>query len=145
MPPWASTELLIVNIEWSKAVAVGILIIVTRGIDQSFQRTGRYIAFEEWTKLVDSDLSLRIRAEPDVAVNPATGARIVTQAGEADSEVEIGGEWMPFLRYRRGELRIGFTEALLNPRDPVRYKIAAVAKALDALITHDAGDELLWW
>jgi hypothetical protein len=52
---------------------------------------------------------------------------------------------MPFLRYRRGELRIGFTEALLNPRDPVRYKIAAVAKALDALITHDAGDELLWW
>ena len=75
---------------------MGILIKVTRSIDESLQRTGGYIAFDEWVQLVDSDPNLRMRTEPDVGVNPATGERIVILAGEADSEVEIGGEWLPF-------------------------------------------------
>jgi len=124
---------------------MSILIIVTRGIDQTFKRTGRYIAFDEWAKLVESDPGLRIRTEPYVAANPATREKIVMQTGQGDSEVEIGGEWVPFLRYRRGELTIRFTDEMDDPQDPVRNKIVAVAKALSALITHDAGDELLRW
>jgi len=124
---------------------MGILVLVTRGIDQNLQRTGRYIAFDEWIKLVESDPSLRIRTAPYVAVNPATGDRIATRAGEADSELEIRGEWVPFLRYHEGKLTIRFTDALLDPANPIRNKIAAVAKALDALITPDVGEELLTW
>ena len=124
---------------------MGILIKVTRSIDESLQRTGGYIAFDEWVQLVDSDPNLRMRTEPDVGVNPATGERIVILAGEADSEVEIGGEWLPFLRYNKGELIIRFTDEMLDPRNPIRNRIAAVATVLNALITHDAGDEVLRW
>src|SRR5262249_20658924 len=92
-----------------------ILVIVTRDIDQNLQRTGRFIAFVEWIKLVESDPSLRIRTAPYVAVNPATGDRIAMRAGEADSELEIHGEWVPFLRYHEGKLTIRFTDALLDP------------------------------
>jgi len=124
---------------------MGILIKVTRGIDQSLRRTGGYIAFEEWVQLVDSDPSLRMRTAPDVGANPATGERIVMRAGEADSEVEIDGEWLPFLRYNKGELVIRFADELVDPRNPIRNRIAAVATVLNALITHDAGDEVLRW
>ena len=36
----------------------------------------------------------------------------------------------------------GFRE---DESDPVRGKIAEVARTLDAMITHDAGDEILEW
>jgi len=124
---------------------MGILILVSRSIDVSFKRTGKYISFAEWVKLVEGDPSLRIRTEPYAGVNPATGERIRVRTGEADSEIEIGGGWFPFLRYREGELTIRFTDELDDPRNPIRNKIAAIAKTLNALITHDAGEEILRW
>jgi hypothetical protein len=122
-----------------------ILVIVTRGIDQNIQRTGRYITFVEWTKLIENDPGLRMRTAPHVAVNPTTGERLVMEAGEVDSELEVCGGWVPFLRYHEGELTMRFTDALLDHRDPIRNKIAAIARELNALITHDVGGELLRW
>lgn len=124
---------------------MGVRLLVTRGIDQSFRPTGRYIAFAEWIKLVESDPSLRIRTAPYFAVNATTGERISVQTGEADSEFEIRGKWIAFLRYDAGKLIINFTDELLDPRNPIRNKIAAVSKELNALITHDMGGELLRW
>jgi hypothetical protein len=126
-------------------LTMSILVIVTRGIDQNLQRTGRYIAFDEWINLVESDPSLRMRTAPYVAVNPATGDRIAMRAGEADSELEVRREWVPFLSYHEGKLTIRFADELLDPENPIRNKIGDVARALDALITHDAGEELLKW
>jgi len=122
---------------------MGILILVSRNIDASFRRAGRYISFAEGSSLLKA---IQVSGYvPNAGVNPATGERIRMRTGEADSEIEIGGEWFPFLRYREGELTIRFTDDLDDPRNPIRNKIAAIAKTLNALITHDAGQEILRW
>jgi hypothetical protein len=124
---------------------MSISLILTRGIDQNFRPTGRSIALSEWTQLVEADPSLKIRTAAYAAVNPSTGEKIESRAGAADSEIQIRGEWVPFLRYRKGELTMKFTEELLQPDDPVRRRVAAIAVELGALVTHDAGDELFQW
>ena len=65
--------------------------------------------------------------------------------GEADSDFSLDGEYVPFLRYRFGSLvmKLGF-----DPNDsenPFRQKVAEVAKHFEAIITHDAGDEIFDW
>jgi hypothetical protein len=44
-----------------------------------------------------------------------------------------------------GELVIGYMTELDSPTNPIRPKIAEIAERLGALITHDAGDEILDW
>jgi hypothetical protein len=124
---------------------MSVSLIVTRGIDQNFQPTDRSIDLAEWTKLVEDEPSLKMRAAPAAAVNPTTGETIAIRLGPADSQLQIGEEWVPFLRYRAGELVITFTDELLNPENAVRRKIASIAAQLNAVITHDAGDEIFQW
>ena len=88
---------------------------------------------------------LRLRSEPYVAVNPKTGERIQIPAGQADAEIEIEGKWLPFLRFRGGALTTRYRRAFDDPTDPIRARIALVAKQLGAVIGTDAGDEILAW
>src|SRR5215813_8924954 len=125
--------------------AMSVCIMVTRGFDRNLELTNEFIAFSEWVDLVERDPSLRIRTEPYVWLNPATGQRITARTGDADSEIDVGGEWKPFLRYDDGELTIRFLDEMLDPRNPLRMKIAAIAGELNALITSEGGEELLRW
>jgi hypothetical protein len=38
------------------------------------------------------------------AFNPETGERISIKAGEAATEIQINGQWYPFIRFRDGNL-----------------------------------------
>jgi hypothetical protein len=106
---------------------------------------GSQIALIEWKQIVDLDPDLRLREQAYEAVNPRTGQKIRMQVGEADAELRLGDDWQPFLRYGRGELAIPFVAEFDNPQNPVRRKIAAIARGLQALITTDAGDDVLNW
>ena len=108
-------------------------------------RPARGISLSEWTRLVGEDGDLRLRSEPNVGVNPATGAKISIRTGQADAEIRVNGEWFPFLRFSRGQLRTKYVEELNDPENTKRLKIAAVAKRLGAFIKTDASDELLSW
>src|SRR5688572_18206389 len=106
---------------------------------------GGRIALEDWRALVESDPRLRLRTEPWVAVNPATGATISMPAGEADAEWLDAGEWLPFLRFRRGRLVTEYAPSFDDPADAMRGAIVDVARRLDARICSDLEDEPLGW
>jgi len=97
-------------------------------------------------RLVDEDDDLRLRVEPYIAFNPTTGEKISIKAGEADTEIQVHGQWVPFLRFRKGgNLAMKYLQEFDDTHNPTRLKIAAVAKSLGAFITTDAGDDVLSW
>lgn len=116
---------------------------VTLYVERS--RTQPAIERAEWLPLIGPDALLRQRTAPYVVVNPTTGATIEMPAGDADSEICMDGEWVPFLQFRRGKLRIGYVEGFDDPADLRRQTITAIAKALDAQIATDADDAPLDW
>ncbi len=106
---------------------------------------GGRIALEDWRALVESDPRLRLRTEPLVAVNPATGAKISIPVGEADAEWLDAGEWVPFLRFKRGRLVTEYAPSFDDPDDDMRGAIVGVVRRLDARICSDLEDEPLAW
>jgi len=117
-------------------MAVGIIVM---------RSSGDQIALPEWMQIVAREPDLRMRMEPYEAINPGTGERIRMNAGEADAELRVNDRWCPFLRYREGELTTRYIDDFDDAQNPVRMKIAAVAKQLGAVITTDAGDDMLDW
>jgi hypothetical protein len=103
------------------------------------------IALSEWMAIVDEDDSLRLRVEPFVAVNPRTGEKISINPGDAATEIQIDGQWLPFLRFRDGALTTKYVQEFDDPQNTRRIKITAIARRLGALIRADAGDEFLSW
>jgi hypothetical protein len=95
------------------------------------------ITLTEWKSLVELDPELRLRTEPYCAVNPRTGTRLTVDAGEADAEMLLDGQWLPLLRYRNGALVCDDQPDLEDPTHPVRVKIASIAAQLKALVTSD--------
>src|SRR5262249_26871077 len=121
------------------------VLIVTRSIDRNLKHTGRDIALAEWGELVESDPDLRLRTDPYLGVDPHTGQKLLIKVNQAQSEFAIGGEWWPFLHFRDGALRMMYSHELRDPENPIRAKLAAIAAQLDAVITYDAGGEILDW
>ena len=108
-------------------------------------RPGAAIALSEWTRLVDEDDDLRLRVQRYEALNPGTGQNLSIRAGEADAEIQIAGQWLPFLRFRDGGLTTRYILEFDDPQNAMRVKITTVARRLGALIMTDAGDESLNW
>ena len=107
--------------------------------------TGNRISLEEWKALVSSRNDLQIRSAPYVAVNPSTQQQITLPVGEGDSEVLIDGQWLPFLRFRRGALITEYDEEFETPSNPIRIAIAQISKELGAVIGTDLGDDVFEW
>jgi len=124
---------------------MGMSVIVTRGIDRTFMPTGQDIALSEWIDLVGSDETLRINTEPHVGLHPHTGERFAMRPGKGDAEILLEGRWEPFLYFQSGVLSMRYSEGLDDPQNPVRKKIAAVAKQLGALVALDSNDYLFEW
>jgi hypothetical protein len=103
------------------------------------------ISLDDWRSVVSSDSTLRLRSEPYSARNPESGCLISIPAGEADAEIYSAGEWLPFLRWRRGSLLTEYASEFETPTNPVRLKLAQVAKQLGAVLGTDADDEALEW
>lgn len=103
------------------------------------------ISLEEWRGLVLSDSTLRLRSEPYSALNPKSREQIKIAKGVADTEIQRNGEWVPFLRWRRGALIAAYMPEFELSSNQVRLKLVQVAKQLHATLGTDAGDEALDW
>jgi hypothetical protein len=124
---------------------MSIALIVTRMAKGPTETEDRAITLDEWLRLVAGDKELRINQEDRVAVNPRTGERISMPGRPGQSEFSNGGNWEPFLEFGDSRLVMRYRLEIEDPANPVRRKIAQVAKSLGAIITTDAGDELLDW
>jgi hypothetical protein len=122
---------------------VGITLIVTKSHED--KETGDEIALDDWLNLVKHDGALRLRTEPTVVVNPKTNEGISIEPLPGQTELRVGNEYVPFLGFRFGKLVMRFTAPLEDEQDPVRRKVAEVARLLGAIIIHDAGEEILRW
>lgn len=103
------------------------------------------ISIDEWKQLVADDSDLRYRTQPYCAVNPKTGDRIVIPVAEGDTEFRNDGEWVPFLWFDWGRLKLGYCDCFDNPQDAIRLKLVAIARQLGAVVRSDAGDDLVQW
>ena len=100
------------------------------------------ISIDEWKQLVASDPDLRFRTEPYFCINPQTGDRIVVPVGDGDTELSTNKGWIPFLWFNGGRLKCGYNDCLLDPQNPERWKIVAIARQLGAVVRSDLGDNL---
>jgi hypothetical protein len=124
---------------------VAITLIVTKSVNQDFDETAEQIAMDQWLSIVAADPTLKLRTQPYVTKLP-DGQELAMPVLPGQSELTVGnGEQVPFLGYRKGDLVMRLTDDMERPGDPKRQKVAEVARKLDALITHDAGDEILNW
>ncbi len=103
------------------------------------------IDVSEWLAVIEEDDDLRLRTEDHVARNPITGQEIRMKAQPAESELRVDDAFVPFLVFRSGYLTTGYSEQMDDSEDPVRRKIGSVARTLNAVISHDAGDGYLDW
>ncbi|PWF47608.1 hypothetical protein [Massilia glaciei] len=103
------------------------------------------ISVDEWRSVVASCDDLQMRSEPHVGMNPGTKLKITLPLGEADSEILVHEQWLPFLRFRRGALITEYDEDFDDPANPIRIVVARVAKQLDAVIGTDVDDDVLEW
>ena len=124
---------------------MGITLIVTRSHDWKDAGPESRIERFEWTSIIDSDDELRLRTMPHEIRNPKTGEFIKMPATDAEAELQTGRSWVPFLYLRAGELVMRYDRSMNEPDNPVRLKIASIANRLGAVITHDAGNEILDW
>ena len=124
---------------------MSITLIVTQSYDENFNETGEEIHEDEWDEFVESQDNLRFNSEPIVLRNPVTGETIEMSAPEGATEVLVNGSWYPFLSFGNGELRMQYHPDFENSDNSVRKAIVGVAGYFAALITTDAGDEVLAW
>jgi hypothetical protein len=124
---------------------MSITLIITKYYDKKFNETGIEIEESEWNDFVESQDNLRLKTEPTIAKNPNTGEILKIEPLDGESEIFIENDWINFLYYGHGELRTHFSEELEDPSNPIRIIISQIAKHFNAIITHDAGDEILEW
>jgi hypothetical protein len=103
------------------------------------------IEIGEWIEIVNADPQLRIRAEPYLARHPVTASLLVIPVGEADAEIYFDGQWLPFLRFRRGKLITEYQSEFETPGNELRMKIAHIARQLGAVVISDTGGDDLEW
>jgi len=123
---------------------MSIELIATKSVDRDLNPTGEAIALEDWLKYINSDKHLKLRTEP-ITIQTPSGMEISVNAGKGQSDVMCHGEKLPFLHHAQGELRMSYAPVLDDPNNPLRRKIAEIAKHFSAVITHDAGEEILNW
>ncbi len=124
---------------------MGISLIVTRSYGRDYSETGESITDTEWMSFVDSDPALACRTEPYTAITP-DGTQVSVSSPPGQSELLLAdGTCVPFLALSRGELTMGYSPGFDDPANPVRQKIADVARQFNAMIMTDAGDGFFEW
>lgn len=124
---------------------MGVFLIVTKSFDRDYKETGDSISEADWIALVDADATLSIRTEPFTATAPdGSVISMATPPGQSEFVLPDGSS-IPFLRLSGGELTMRYHAEMKDSGNPVRLKVAEIARHFDALVTSDAGDDFLAW
>jgi hypothetical protein len=103
------------------------------------------ISVDEWLQLIERHEDLRVTTAAASANNPRTGSTVQVQTGQASSEINLLGSWLPFLSWRRGKLTTRYRVEFDNAQDPTRLKIVQIARELEAHVCNDVEDDPLDW
>jgi hypothetical protein len=99
----------------------------------------------EWTEILEADPQLRTRTEPYKAISPKTREELVMPVPEGSSEIYVDGKWLPFLTFSHGTLSIRYKPEFEDRANALRNKVVQIARHLGAVVTSDAGDDVLGW
>jgi hypothetical protein len=117
---------------------MSVSLIVTVSIDRDFNETDDEIDDDDWLEFIAADPTLNLRTEPFTVTAP-DGTVISMAAPDGQSELVLAdGTSVPFLVLSRGELSMRYHPDMEIASNPVRLKIAEIARHFDALITSDA-------
>jgi hypothetical protein len=119
------------------------------------ERPDSSISLDEWLTAASAIDSLRPRATGYTAVNPGTGERI--EIGQSTGDLEIAlpqsplarvlgkaKKWEPAFFFSQGRASFPPPDNIDSATDPVRMAAATLAKALNASIIGDEGEEYAW-
>ena len=124
---------------------MSVSLIVTISNDREFNEKDDEIDDYDWLELIEFDPALNLRTEPITATAP-DGTVISMSVPNGQSELRLDdGTSIPFLALSGGELSMRYHPDMEIPTNPVRLKVAEIARHFDALITSDAGDDFLEW
>jgi hypothetical protein len=124
---------------------MSVSLIVTKSFDRDYNKTGDSISAADWMAFIESDSALALRRKPFEAIAP-DGSVIGMSVPPGQSELtRDDGTRMPFLELSNGELSMRYHPDMEDALNPVRQKVAKIARHFNALITSDAGDEFFEW
>ena len=124
---------------------MSVTLIVTKSMDRSHRTTGDSISEPDWLAFIESDALLTLRTQPFEVTAPS-GCVIQIPAQLGQSEMTLGdGTRLPFLAWFAGKLSMRLYPEMKDAANPVRQKVAQIARHFNALITTDACDEFLEW
>lgn len=124
---------------------MSVQLIVTKSFDRDYNETGDTISEVDWMAFIESDSALALRTKPFEATGPdGSVIRMSTPPGLSEMTLDDGTR-MPFLALSNGELSMRYHPDMEDASNPVRQKVAQIARHLNALITSDAGDEFFEW
>ena len=107
---------------------MSVSLIVTISIDREFSETDDDIDDDDWLELIESDPALNLRTEPFTATAP-DGTVISMSAPSGQSELTLDdGTSIPFLGLSGGELSMRYHSDMELPTNPVRLKVAEIAR-----------------
>jgi hypothetical protein len=109
------------------------------------ERPGSNIPLEEWLAAASTIDVLRLRTTGYIVVNPNTGERIEIDQSTGDLEMlDKAKEWEPVFFFSQGRATFQPPSNIDSAADPVRLVAAMLAKALNACIVGDDGEEYAW-
>ncbi len=124
---------------------MSVSLIVTNSIDREFNETGNEIYEDDWLEFIKSDFALNLRTEPFTFTAP-DGTVMSMAVADGQSELILDDTAsVPFLALSGGELSMRYHPDMEIATNPIRLKVAEIARHFDALITSDAGDEFFQW
>ncbi len=124
---------------------MSVSLIVTISIDRDYNDTGDSISDKDWMAFIESDPVLSARTEQFDATAPdGSVIKMPVPVGQSVLTLDDGTQ-IPFFAMSRGELLMRYHPDMEEPSNPVRQKVAQIARHFNALITCDAGDEFFEW
>jgi len=100
------------------------------------------ISIDSWKRAVASIPGVRLDRDPWTTENPATGESITIQGRDGDAAVVIAGKWVKVFGFHAGTVSFNArTVAFDDPDDSVAQAVTALARALEAKIVGDEGEE----
>jgi hypothetical protein len=119
------------------------------------ERLGSNITLDEWITAASAMDSLRPRATGYTAVNPNTGERIEIDQSNGDLEIALpqsrlarvlgkAKEWEPAFFFSQGRASFHPPDNIASASNPMCMVASQLAKALNARIIGDEGEEYVW-
>lgn len=102
------------------------------------------VEIDEWIEAIELIENIKIDSSDNEITNPLTGETVTFPGNEGDVAVNIDGNWIKCIGFRRGRGSFNARPEIEAPSNPVRNAAAMIAKTLGAQIVGGEGEVYNW-